>query len=411
MGDEVAATKGLSVLASDQNKVRKYFDDWNDDQIIGGSGSKNIPLLKFAHDLVVADRKNDSAMLDKCRAAYRGYFAACRKHGHFLGEEYSTIYWRWIVTPVWLARCVARKRGWVEGVVEADKWLTDFVVICSLAAWPTLHYYESKYGKTPHKLVFGIPCTVIGLARSWVFNKGADGVRTWDDSMSWVDATNHAPWLAWVLGKAPMHKLGGGDGWTREMWIKFSAIYSDVVKPVITDAVKQELLMALDHNMYPQKLVDELQYGPTKPIVIGKTANGVWCVGERCFTDGSTSFMHSKVLLSNELSYHVYGIANPVKRTNPHHGSAIFPAGWRSAQLIADDGMVVDMEQQKMVKGTVDIYLPFGEIFWVVRLVRGKAAERLDKTPEPQPDDGDDSGGWFRRLIRKIVSWLVDLFD
>jgi hypothetical protein len=53
----------------------------------------------------------------------RRYFAYARVHGHMLGEEYSTIYWRWIVVPIWIAGRIAKKRGVLNISQQVDKWL------------------------------------------------------------------------------------------------------------------------------------------------------------------------------------------------------------------------------------------------------------------------------------------------
>jgi hypothetical protein len=95
MGDADGAATGLRKLALDPKLQRQYIGGWNEDQIVTGAGSKNIPMLRFAHDLLLADRRNDIVQLERARVALRGYLGACKRFGHFLGEEYSTIYTWW----------------------------------------------------------------------------------------------------------------------------------------------------------------------------------------------------------------------------------------------------------------------------------------------------------------------------
>ena len=217
MGDAGQAAGGILLLVENPNKVRARSDKWDKDKIVSGAGSKNIPCLQFAHDLLLADRTNDQQSLNEAWDALGGYFAHGRVHGQFHGEEYSTIYWRWIVIPIWIAGVIAEKRGVAHIAQQVDQWLQDFITMNTLSALPETKYFQSEHAKNPGQQLFGMPCAGIMGARSWVMNEGDDGHRDFDDSMSWVDATSHAPWLAWVLGKGTLAQLRGGDGWVADV--------------------------------------------------------------------------------------------------------------------------------------------------------------------------------------------------
>jgi hypothetical protein len=390
----------ILALVENPNKIVSSRGGWDKKKIVSGSGSKNIPLLDFAHDLLLADRTNDQKDLNEAWNALGGYFAHGRVRSHFHGEEYSTIYWRWIVIPVWIAGRIAEKRGRADMVVQVDKWLQDFITLNALAALPSTHYVASEHSKYPGRNLFGMPCAGIMGARSWIFNKGDDGKRTWDDSMSWVDATSHAPWLAWVLGRAGVNELTGGDHWVARVTRGVVNIYGP--REVLNPNAALELNTALNNGSYPANLVDAMEYGPSKPMVIGRTTKGTWCLGERSFTSGSTSFMHCKVLPSNTLSYKVYGIAHPLKRSNQDPATAVLSPDFRSAVITADDGTVFDWATKKEVKGTLTVPLLDGDFLWVVRVAAGSKPVRLDRTQNGD-DDTQNGHGW--------CDWFTDLFS
>jgi hypothetical protein len=398
MGDAGQAAGGILLLVENPNKVRARSDKWNADHIVG-SGSKNIPVLQFAHDLLLADRTNDADSLERAWTALNGYFAYARVHGHMLGEEYSTIYWRWIVVPIWIAGRIAKKRGVLNISQQVDKWLQDFVTVCALASLPELKYFQSEHAKNPGDQLFGMPCAAIMGARSWVYNDGDDNKRDWGDSMSWVDATSHAPWLSWALQKTSVNQLTGGDKWVAKVSRGITKIYG--VSPVIDTSVAGVLNEAVYNGVYPAGLVESMEYGPTKPMVVGRMTNGTWCVGERSFTSGSTSFMHCKVLPFGSLSYRVYGVAHPLKRSNKDDATATLSADFKSCELVADDGTVFDWATLKEVEGTLRVPLLDGDPMWVVRIAAGQKPERLDAQSGPDDDQNGDGGwcDWYKRLF------------
>lgn len=406
MGDAGNAAKGLLYQSRDRRLLRGYIGGWNSEQVVTGAGSKNIPLLRFAHDMVEADRKVDMAKLNKGFNALHGYFAATKKHGHFMGEEYSTIYWRWIVIPIQIATEVARRHGRNTLVDQAEQWLRDFIVINSLGAWPTLVFKQSEYSKTPGGKLFGIPTSAIGMARAWVMNKGDDNHRDIDDSMSWVDATSHAPWLAWMLGRAGINDLTGGDGWVDKVLNGFDRIYG-VGSPLSAED-HDDLYDAVFGGVFPAKLVDEIQYGPAKPMMIGRTTLGTWTVGEDSFTDGSTSFMHVKSFFAPPRAYEVESIANPLKRSNRDPGKAYVSGDFTEVVLKAADNTIWDWDKEKEVPGEVTVDLPGGELLWVVRIRKDShmILHPLNAPPPPPPVPVDDDLSFWERLWLKIKDWF-----
>ena len=263
----------------------------------------------------------------------------------------------------------------------------------TLSALPETKYFQSEHAKNPGQQLFGMPCAGIMGARSWVMNEGDDGHRDFDDSMSWVDATSHAPWLAWVLGMGTLAQLGGGDGWVADVTRAVVGIYHP--RPVVGGAALWELKRCIDDGIYPELLVNTMEYGPSKPMVIGRMTNGTWCVGERSYTSGSTSFMHVKVLPFGTLSYRVYGVAHPLKRSNKDDATATLSADYKSCTLVADDGTVFDWDTLKEREGTLTVPLLDGDPLWVVRVAAGRAPIRLDRAQNGNGGgDNDDSGNW-----------------
>jgi hypothetical protein len=132
--------------------------------------------------------------------------------------------------------------------------------------------------------------------------------------------------------------------------------------------------------------------------------NGTWCVGEESFQEGSTSFMHVKVLPFGSLSYRVYSVAHPLKRSNRDPATAVVADDFKSAVLTAKDGTVFDWPSLSEVEGTLTVPLLDGDPLWVVRVAAGRKPERLDRAENGNGDDGC-SGGFFRRLwcwVRKL---------
>jgi hypothetical protein len=403
MGDAGNAAKGLLDQSRDRQLLRGYIGGWNSEQVVTGAGSKNIPLLRFAHDMVEADRKVDLTTLNRGFNALHGYFAACKKHGHFLGEEYSTIYWRWIVIPVQIVKEVAQRHGRHTIVSQADQWLRDFIVINALGAWPVLTYAQSDRAKNPGRALYGMPTSSIGMARAWVMNKGDNNKRDIDDSMSWVDATSHAPWLAWMLGRGGIGQLTGGDNWVANVLKGFDEIYGII--PPLSQVDERDLFDAVYGGEFPYDLVSQIQYGPSKPMMIGRTTQGTWTVGEDSFTDGSTSFMHVKSFFADTSAYETDSIANPLKRSNRDPGKAFVSPDFTEVVLQAADNTIWDWDKEKEVPGEVTVDLPGGELLWVVRIRKDSHMVLHPQAPKP-PVPVDDYLPWYKRLIQKIFSWF-----
>lgn len=408
MGAAGNAAKGLLAQSQNAKLLRGYIGGWDKDQIVTGAGSKNIPMLRWAHDMVEADRKDDEKKLDKGFLALHGYLDATQKFGHFLGEEYSTIYWRWIVIPMQIVLEIAAKREWDYLLDRGDKWLQDFIVINALGAWPTLSFRQGEHSKNPGQLITGMPTSSIGMARAWVMNKGDDGHRDVDDSMSWMNATSHAPWLAWMLGGFPINQLAGGDNWVRRVLQGFHKQYS-FVSPLSLDTL-QELNLAVYEGVFPTKVFSDLKYGPARPMMIGRTSLGTWTVGEDSFTDGSTSFMHVKIFNAPSRTYDVESIANPLKRGNRDPGTAIVSPDYLQVVLKADDNTIWDWEKEREVPGQVTVDLPNGKLNWVVRIAKDSRMRLYPKTltppPPPTPNLPGDDDPWYKKLWQKIKDWF-----
>jgi hypothetical protein len=390
------AADQILYLLENPSKVLPKAVEWDRERIIPGAGSKNHGTLKFTHDLLISDRTNDNAALNEAWIALDGYLNVAKDKCHFHGEEYSTIYWRWIILPIWISGRVARKRGRADLADRIDKWVQDFVVINALSALNSLHYIGSEYGGADGKVFKGMPCSSILMARSWVCNDGPSGYRTIEAGLTWGDAPNHAPWLAWVLGRWGSNQV---VGWVGGVVRATEKLYGK--RDVLSASVRAALNATVNDGVYPEALVEALEHGPWKPMVVCRTASGTWCVGERSFTSGSTSFMHCKVLPSSTLSYEMFGIATPLKRTNNDPGKAVLAEDMRSCTLIADDGTVWDWNQEKERPGTLLVPLLDGEILWAVRLQAGKKPVRLDAQGGQEPPQNGDDGwcGWFTRLF------------
>jgi hypothetical protein len=400
MGEAGNAAKGLLAQSRDRLLLRGYIGGWSADQVVPGKGSKNIPMLRFAHDMVEADRRVDLAMLNKGFNAMHGYMAVTKAQGQFMGEEYSTIYWRWIVLPAQIARGVAARHGRHTLVAQIDKWVHDFLTINALGAWPHYDFKVGAHGgpKKQGKHIFGIPTASIGFSRAWVMNKGDDGKRGLDDSLSWGDATSHASWFAWMLRKIENNQLRGGDDWVAKLVEGFSKQYAlrDPATPV-------SLVNAVFGGVFPADDVAALEHGPTKPVVIGRTNLGTWGVGEECYNAGSTSFMHVKRYSALKKAYLVDSIATPLKRSNHDHGVAILAPDFSEVELIADDGTVWSWDQGREYRGTHRVMLP-GVPEWVVRLTKNGASV-LTEEDEPTVVGGEKEP-WYKSLWRKILGWF-----
>lgn len=412
MGAAGNAAKGLLWQAQDPRLLRGYIGQWSKEQIVTGAGSKNIPMLRWAHDMVEADRRNDMKMLDKGFIALNGYLDATMKFGHFLGEEYSTIYWRWIVIPMQIVLEIAQKREWNHLLDRGDKWLQDFITINVLGAWPTMSFKQGEHSKKEGVIITGIPTSSIGMARAWVMNKGDDGRRDVNDSMSWLNATSHAPWLAWMLGKFTIKQLAGGDNWVKKVLQGFHKQYS-FVSPLSLNTL-EELSDAVFNGVFPTSAFKALTYGPSKPMMIGRTTLGTWTVGEDSFTDGSTSFMHVKMFDAKSRKYDVESIANPLKRSNRDPGQAIVSPDFREVVLKATDNTIWDWEKERELPGQVTVDLPRGDLLWVVRITKDTRMQLYPLvttptppvTPPPSSGKDEDDEPWYKRLWRKIIDWF-----
>ena len=409
MGDAGNAAKGLLAQARNPRLLRGFIGGWNSDQIVTGAGSKNIPMLRWAHDMVEADRSGNTKILNKGFTALNGYLEATKKFGHFLGEEYSTIYWRWIVIPMQIVLEIAQKYGRDELLDRGDKWLQDFIVINSLGAWPILSFKQGEYSKHEGAKINGMPTTTIGMARAWVMNKGDDNHRDIDDSMSWLNATSHAPWLAWMLGKFTIKQLDGGDGWVKNVLQGFAKQYS-FVSP-LSLGVLDALDRAVFGGVFPTEAFNALEYGPARPMMIGRTSLGTWTVGEDSFTDGSTSFMHVKMFDAPSRKYDVESIANPLKRGNRDPGKALVSPDFREVVLQASDNTIWDWEKEREMPGQVTVDLPSGELIWVARITKDSRNQLYPLTPvqpppPPWPSPPTNDEPWYKKLWQKIIDWF-----
>lgn len=415
MGDAAAASKQLVKLAQQPSVLLPLKKGWDEGKIIPAKGSKNIPLLRWANDVVMYDRTGNVNGLNRCFKALSGYFEHAKKYGQFHGEEYSTIYWRWIVLPVWIGWLIATKRGH-NVASDAAKWLADYVTHCILGTFYTQGdwYYGGcrtdndiyvSQRKWWSKRLPGVPTSTLGFSRSWVFNKGNDNTRDLTDGMSWVDGANHAVWLSWVLG---FH--------ASPQWVGAQGTASDFVGPIVKGFSKQypnsgfvSSIAALK-DMYTsgtlnRDLVENLQYGPTFPIVYGRNTGGSFAVGTKSFNDGSTCFMHARTYMSDRY-YRVYGAANPFKRSNSTPSTAESTNNWQSFTMYARDGKVWDWWKMKMVAGTKEIPLPTGEWSWLISVGPGGKSTIFEPSKPPTNGGGSTSDPWYIKLYKLILSWF-----
>ena len=411
MGDAAGASKQLVKLAKQPSVLLPLHGGWDEDKIIPKAGSKNIPMLRWANDVVMFDRSGNLNKLDKAFTALSGYFDHAKKHGQFHGEEYSTIYWRWIVLPVWIGWLVATKRGHLTTADKAAKWLTDYVTHCVLGTFYTQgdwYYggvktekdiYVSKR-KNWGKRFPGVPTATQGFSRSWVFNKGNNNQREIEDGMSWVDGFNHAVWLSWVLG------------YHNHQWVGAQPSASDFVGPLVKGFSNQypnggflSNFTALK-DMYTtgtlnRDLVQKLEYGPTFPIIYGRNTGGSFAVGTKSYNDGSTCFMHARTYMSDRY-YRVYGVANPFKRSNSTPSTAESKDNWQSYTMYTSEGKVWDWIKRKMVAGTKTIHLPTGEWDWLVSVGPGGKSTIF----EPSKPVIIDDKTWWQKLIDLLFGWF-----
>jgi hypothetical protein len=401
MGEAGGAQKELLRMAGDVHYIPSYNRKWDTEDIIGTSSSKNIPMLQVAADAVIALRKNDRAMLYVIANAIYGYLDRCEREGHFAGEAYSCIYWRWIVVPFQILRAVMLEAGLLPFANDMGQWLRDFILFNVLAAVDVRKFKQSVKGKKAGQYTPGIPTASIAFARSWVLNKGDDGKRRIaDDSLSWIDATSHAPWLMFVLGYIPASQLSGGDGFVKDAVGGFTKQWGISMAPPLESWHLVELRDALHGDAFPWGMWDQVVYGPHEPVVLGRTLDSSYGIGLDSFSEGSTSFLHVKLYEPLLEGYEVYSIANPQKRSNSDPGIATLDLENYVVTLEARDGTVFDWDKAKDVEGTITVPLPVNPL-WVVRVHRhGKSIVYLD--PKFRKSEQEESEPWWKSLWRKI---------
>jgi hypothetical protein len=298
---------------------------------------------------------------------------------------------------------VAQKRGWLTEEIKAQRWLLDFVIYCALTASYDNGFRASEISKKPGSFLPGMACAGIMGARSWVYNEGDDNKRRFgDDTMSWIDASSHAPWLEWALGRRVINALTGGNGFVMEVTKGVHEIYSP--KHFVSEGMQDRLMWMIASGELDREVLTTMEYGPPEPIIVGRTDQQTWAVGEDSYTEGSTSFMHVKIFDANKW-YKVYSIAHPLKRSNKDPGVANVATDFRSVTLKADDGTVFDWDLMREKEGELRILLPMGPIKWVVRVKKGELPQIMypEATPTPEPV----AIPWIQRLLK----WIMRLFS
>jgi hypothetical protein len=396
-------------------KLKKYKGGWAADYITG-NGSKNIPLLKIAADAVLADQRNDLGMLLKIAQAVRGYLAHAQKSGAFHGEEFSTIYSRWILVPLIAIWNVLNKND-LDVAKELHLFLRSVTSLAALSAGHGRSFHHHK----GTKWVDATPYTIFGGSRSWVRGKGDDNKRGNDDSIVWHDADSACELIDLLLNIEQFDKSGNHFVWDtmnslRKRYNTWNPLTSGeqavIRKLVIFTGSKQDVESVLEY-------VREYPVHPSQgEIIFLRDASGN---AATVYTDGynygSTSFMQLKDFSFETKRFFTLGVANPNKRSNAEDSKAIvYDADdlWY-AEVTAEDRTIFDLDSNKEVK-TPNIRVPLSvhSADWLYRVSIGRGFVGVlypDSVQEPDDDDtsstpppaGDHK---LDQVVEFIYEWL-----
>jgi hypothetical protein len=416
MGDAGNAAHAIVEYLEAGKAHQGYIAGWDLVDILPAKGSKNIPLLRAAADLIRASYTNDKAMLAKEEVAWIGYCSGGLCHG----EDISTIYLRWIAMPILVAHRVFLHHGRVKGADSTRKWLRSLCAILALSAGGSKSFKNSKHSKHPGQASGVSPITAIVGARSWCSAKRNGSRRTNGvaNNLQWIDGQPMSEWLEWALQMRGPNKVGGGDGWTgdvlRGLEKRFPASH------FLTNEEVLDLRQTLSGVFYAATSVASMiQHLPratgNATLTIVRRTNGGFSFWDKSFHDGSTPFAHAKVFRNGWMEVH--STADPTKRTNSHAAVSNWNRDSDTLVLIPDNGESWSWDQNKMVPGNVQVPLPGGAPLWVVTVgptgVRVEGAS-VPPGPPPIPDEPDEPGepdmkdDVLDRIVDLIVKYLEE---
>jgi hypothetical protein len=396
-GDAGRGAKGL--LNALQGKLKDYTGGWNTEHVVG-AGSKNIPWLNIATDAVVAVRHNSAAKINAIEQAVKGFLVRSRTRGAFHGEEFSTIYTRWILVPMVVVWWALGRLGKQETADDLRLHIRSIVTLAVISAGKARRF--KRHHKGDGKPIHATPYTLFAGSRSWVYGK-VDGKRTLDGEIVWHDASSTLELVDFLIGRNTFDRLAEGFVWdVINAWTK---LMGPNVQSVLTAAEKTVFNEHIDHGFNKTQFEMLLQYwhewpvGPQRgDIVIVRDVKGAaLTVYQESYNTGSTSFMQWKEYCPTREKFFTMGVADPRRRTNSEGSTATVydkPNGGWYVDVVAKDGTIwVDGKDKsiKHLQTLTSVTNPF-EYAVYANAQGGLSVLYPDGTtsPVPQPPDNDD---------------------
>jgi hypothetical protein len=424
LADKVVEAASFSGPAS-------YVRNWGE-SIVGGHSSKNIPWLGAAVDALLAWKWQDQQMLGQVLGEARRNLS--QYHDPMRGEEFSSIYSRWIVIPVDVIRHVARAAGDEETFIAASNWLRGIISWQALNSSNGQSYRRSSWckdsGKTLSNLVRG---TGWGGSRSWSSGKTNGSRKTnglWNNIV-WGDTQTMNEWLAATLNWRLSSTVGGDGDWVAKIYRgmekhlpevprilrgndvgTLSIVASaDVLSPITIGAIKQAISWAKP-------------YAPTGVAVnCVRTKTGSCTWWSNSFHNGSTGTMLVKSLGWLDSKMYIYGGTEP-SRTNRHalHTEMMPDDVWaegymEGVKVINDepDKAMVNDDRKSISAKEFDCYFPVSndELLYHIEMKGGDIKVIADGSggavdwdaPSSQPDDDEDD---FIDDVEEVVDRFGD---
>ena len=397
MGDAGNAAWALADTLA--GKGKDYVGHWGDETIVG-KGSKNIPWLRIATDAVLAVRYNSVAKINAIERAVNGFLSQVMKKGAFHGEEFSTIYTRWILLPMIVVYFALVKMNKIETAQKLRLHIRSITVLAVLSAGKssTVGHHKGKKG-----LIHATPYTLFAGSRSWVYGKGDDNKRTLEDEIVWHDASSTLELIDWIIGRNKFQTQG--DGWiyktTRalEKWIG-----KDI--HILTYQEQGMLYSHIDYSFDKTSfnaLLNMWREWPVGPqrgdVVIVRGVDGAaFTAYTASYNAGSTSFMQFKDYSPKTNKFITMGVADPRKRTNAEESSAQVydkPNGKWYVNVMASDNTIwvedtevhtSNLELETSVSGAWE-YAVYANKEGGLSVLYPAGPDDDDVSPEPDDDD------------------------
>jgi hypothetical protein len=428
-GDAGRGAWGL--LNALHGKQKDYVGGWRSDYIVG-SGSKNIPWLNIAIDAVMAVYYQSVAKINAIEKAVNGFLEYSRNAGAFHGEEFSTIYTRWILLPMIVVYFALSRMDRHETARKLRLHIRSIVVLAVVSAGKARRVKHHKDGKG---LIHATPYTLFAGSRSWVYGKGDDNKRTLEDDVVWHDASSTLELIDWIIGRNQFQRQG--DGWVfnvteaLEKWAKPLILTSASQRAsVLTAAEKGKLVAHIDYGFDRGDFNDllnlwrEWPVGPARGdvVIVRSVAGAALTAYTQSYNTGSTSFMQWKDYDPRDEKFFALGVADPRKRSNSEDSTAAVydkKDGYWYVNTKAKDGTIwiesKDVDLDNLESATA-VHGAF-EYALYANKEGGLAILYPDGQQEPDdPDDDDDDtfkppvvdGDRLDQIVDFVYEWLKE---